>query len=140
MENSRQNKMKTAFSIFLGLIPLWLFSALLHSMDIDVKRAGGINNPKMLISVTIIALILGIFASAPLVAFQQLGRRGYWVGLLIISSMLSMYIAAFGISATNLQGWLLAFTVTVTVCAIVFFLATLPGVLALKSYRSRLSR
>ncbi|RUT02362.1 hypothetical protein DSM106972_058400 [Dulcicalothrix desertica PCC 7102] len=132
--------MKTAFSILLGFIPLWLFSALLHSIDIDVKRAGGINNPRMLISVTIIALILGIFASAPLVAFHKLGRRGYWVGLLIVSCILSIYVAAFGISATNLQGWLLAFTVIITVCATIFFLATVPGVLALRSYRSRFSR
>lgn len=132
--------MKIAFSILLGFIPLWLFSALLHSMDIDVKRMGGINNPKMLISVTMITLILGVFASVPLAAFHEIGRRGYWVGLLIVSCLLSISISVFGISATNLQGWLLAFTVIITGCATVFFLATIPGVLALRSYRSRPSR
>jgi hypothetical protein len=131
--------MKITFAILLGFIPVWLLSALLHTIDPDVNGINGLYSLRIITSVTIIALIISAFAFAPLVAFHRLGKRGYWIGLLSMSSIMGTIIAAYGSSATNLLGRLVSFGGVTIVCAITFFMATTPGVLALKSQCSRMN-
>jgi hypothetical protein len=124
--------MKTVCSLLLGFPPIWLLSALLHSMESDMNGISGIVEPTILLSVTIVGLLLYLPVLIPLTALRSQGMRGYWAGLLIVSCAVGAILAAMGSSATNVQGWLVSFTAMTLVCTFVFWIATVPGVLLLR--------
>jgi hypothetical protein len=126
---------KLIFASMLGVIPLWLLAALLHVVDVDVDGILGLAAPNVLFSVTFLAALLAMPALLSVMAFLRARRRGYAMGLLIVSGVTGLVAALGGSTATTVGGWLVSIGGMTLVCVVVFSVATLPTVLTLY-YRS----
>lgn len=125
------------YSLLLGFPPVWLLSALLHTMDPDVNGISSLADPAILFCVTIVGLILYVPVLFPLSALYSHDIRGYWVRLVAVSFAVGAFIAAIGSSATNVQGWLVSFVGVTLVGTFVYLIATLPSILARRHSRLR---
>jgi hypothetical protein len=129
--------MKATYSALLGFPPVWLLSALLHSMDPDVNGISGLADLEILVSVTFIGLLLYLPVLFPLAALHSRDVRGYWLWLVGVSCAVGAFLAAGGSSATNVQEWLVSFVGLTLVCLFVYLIATLPSILMRKYSRLR---
>lgn len=125
------------YSLLLGFPPVWLLSALLHTIDPDVNGISGLADLTILVSVTFIGLILYLPVVIPLAALHSDGIRAYWLWLLGVSCVVGAVLAAGGSSATNVQEWLVSFVGLTLVCLFVYLIATLPSVLVRRHSRLR---
>jgi hypothetical protein len=119
-------------SAILGFPAVWLLSALLHVVDPDVGGIAGLVAPEILVSVTAVAGLLLVPGLVPLLAYAVAGGRGYAVGLLATAGAVGLILAAAGSGAVDAAGWLISLAGTTTLCALVFLLATLPSLFALR--------
>ena len=115
-----------------GFPVVWLLAALVHAVDPDVGGVAGLATPAVLVSVTAVAGLLLVPTLVPLLAYARAGGRGYGVGLLGAAGAVGLLLAAAGSGAVDAPGWLRSLVGTTLVCALVFGLATLPGLLALR--------
>ncbi len=124
--------MRLVWSTLAGFPVVWLLAALLHAVDPDVGGVAGLAAPAVLVSVTAVAGALLVPALVPLLAYAVAGGRGYGVGLLGAAGVVGGLLAAAGSGAVDATGWLRSLAGTTLVCALVFALATLPGLVALR--------